>query len=239
MSERAPPPPPVAPLRSRRRSLAVGAFLFVALPIALIVTFGAALVLFGPWVAFPIPSGSMMPTILPGDYVVVDKWRFRAESPRRGDIIVFRARGFSGGDESGFFIARIVGMPGDRIQMVKGVPVVNGQPLSQQRQGEFTGPGAAVLAGRRIRERLPDGRAYTIMKYTTMGMLDEGPEYDVPPGAYFVLGDNRDDAIDSRSRRSVEEQKGWTVSRASIIGPATFIVWSGSERLGRVGMTLE
>ena len=72
-----------------------------------------------------------------------------------------------------------------------------------------------------------------------MNMYDDGPVYNVPLDAYFVLGDNRDDAVDSRADRSLEQRKWWTVSRASIIGPVTFIVWSGFERIGRMGLAVK
>ncbi|KAA0971030.1 signal peptidase I [Aureimonas fodinaquatilis] len=158
---------------------------------------------------FSIPSGSMMPTLLVGDYVLVTKWsygytkyslplspnlfegRIWASEPERGDVLVFRKPSETDVD----FIKRLIGLPGDRVQMRDGVLYINGTAVPREPEGFFVeGNGVQVP---QYRETLPNGVTYlTLDKANTMA--DNTREFVVPAGHYFMMGDNRDNSDDSR-----------------------------------------
>ncbi len=181
---------------------------------------------------FNIPSGSMIPTLLVGDYLFVSKFsygysryslplglgffsgRILGGEPERGDVAVFRQPPSNRDD----FIKRIVGVSGDRIQMVGGVLHINGQAVEKQRIEDF------VFEDRRGRERriaqyretLPNGLSYTVRESLgDNGPVDNTREFVVPAGQYFAMGDNRDDSNDSRSWGFVPAEN--LVGRAEIL----------------------
>ncbi|WP_135469596.1 signal peptidase I [Crenalkalicoccus roseus] len=185
---------------------------------------------------FNIPSGSMIPTLLVGDYLFVSKYsygysryslpfgpplfegRIFGRLPERGDVAVFKLPR----DTSQDYIKRIIGLPGDRVQMRSGVLYLNGQPVRR----EFLGPYVAEGDGPRMtvrlfREVLPDGRAHKIIEQTDDGPLDNTPEFRVPAGHVFALGDNRDNSLDSRVQNAV----GF-VPVQNLVGRAEFIFFS-------------
>lgn len=161
---------------------------------------------------FRIPAGSMQPTLNVGDYVFVSKWsygysrfsfaplenlvpqnpdRWRAHQPVRGDIVVFRPMPEPDRD----FIKRVVGMPGDQIQMIGGVLHINGTPVVREPAGE-----REVEDGERVqvyRETLPNGVSYLTAERGDTE-LDNTAVYTVPAGHYFMIGDDRDNSADSR-----------------------------------------
>jgi signal peptidase I len=163
---------------------------------------------------FNIPSGSMIPTLLVGDYLFVSKYsygysrysfpfgvapidgRIFESQPERGDVAVFRQPK----NETVAFIKRIVGLPGDRIQVTDGVLRINDVPVNRSKKGIAPATGGYnVITFLVYEETLPNGRSYVIQERSDNDMLDNTSVYEVPPGHYFMMGDNRDNSRDSRT----------------------------------------
>jgi signal peptidase I len=197
---------------------------------------------------FNIPSGSMVPTLLVGDYLFVSKFSYgysqysfpvtlpfiegriwRAE-PERGDVAVFRLPRDTDTD----YIKRVIGLPGDRIQMRQGVLHINGEAVPRERVEDYVGENAfgQRVAIRQFRETLPNGVSYMTLDLTDNSEMDNTEVYEVPPGHYFMMGDNRDNSTDSRFLQLVgfvpEEN---LVGRAEVIffsvdeGTAAWAIW--------------
>jgi signal peptidase I len=164
---------------------------------------------------FRVPAGSMRPAVGIGQYVLVTKGaygfsrysfapldsllpegRWFARTPKRGDIVVFRPVG-----ETRDFVKRLVGMPGDRIQMIDGVPHINGARVRHQAQGQMNiaGRGGGRESVPAFRETLPNGVSYIILDRYPDWELDNTRVFTVPAGQYFMLGDDRDFSQDSRT----------------------------------------
>lgn len=144
--------------------------------------------------AFKIPAGSMMPTLLIGDHILVDKSIYRnGRAPQRGDIIVFKFPE----DETKDFVKRVIGLPGDTVQIRNKLVYVNGTPLDDHAYSQRMDPG---------------------MIEAHINPRDNFGPSTVPNDSYFVLGDNRDQSLDSRFWGAVEASK--------IKGKATVVYWS-------------
>ncbi len=163
---------------------------------------------------FTIPSESMRPQLLVGDYLIASKYaygysryslpfspnlfsgRILASQPKRGDIVVFKWPR----DNKTDYIKRLIGLPGDTVQMRNGQIILNGQALERERIGvetitEHRGGQRQVT---RYRETMPNGHSYIINKMTASGQYDNTPSYKIPQGHYFMMGDNRDNSLDGR-----------------------------------------
>lgn len=197
---------------------------------------------------FHIPSGSMKSNLLVGDYLFVSKPAYgysrysfplglplfggRAifhDLPQRGDVVVFRPVTHPHVD----YIKRVIGLPGDRIQMKDGVLHINGHAVKKEYVDDFTDDEdpSNVMVIARYRETLPEGKTYFVLDMTKFGDADNTPEYTVPEGKYFMMGDNRDNSTDSR----FQNQIGFVpleniVGRAKIIGFST----DGSARFWEI-----
>ena len=185
---------------------------------------------------FNIPSGSMIPTLLIGDYLFVSKYsygysryslplspplfsgRIFGQLPHRGDVAVFKLPR----DNSTDYIKRLVGLPGDRIQMIHGQLYINGEVVQRAPAGEYVaeGEGPQMLL-RRYLETLPGGVQHYILKASDDQPLDNTQEYKVPDGYVFAMGDNRDNSLDSRVLNAV----GF-VPLENLVGRAEFIFFS-------------
>ena len=232
---------------------------------------------------FNIPSGSMLPRMMIGDYLLVAKWpygysrfsfpfdllgfegRIFERRAERGDVVVFRYPG--GGPE---YVKRVIGLPGDTVQMRGGTVILNGEPVPKTRIADFLMPISAnsscrvlderrrkIVAGAdgdracaypRFRETLPGGRSYEVLDQVE-GEGDDTEVHLVPEGHYFVMGDNRDDSMDSRFPVS-REGVGYlpadhVVGRAlvnyfSTDGSAEWVkpwTWFSAARWERIGET--
>ena len=205
---------------------------------ALLIAVVVRTVLFQP---FNIPSGSLVPTLLIGDYLFVSKYtygysrysipfgppvisgRIWAAEPKRGDIAVFKLPK----DNSTDYIKRVIGLPGDKIQVIGGILQINGQPVKRERIEDYEtqdawGRGVRVP---QYRETLPNGVAHAIIEREgDRGFWDNTEVYTVPPGHFFMMGDNRDNSTDSRDLASV----GY-VPFENFVGRAEIIFFSIDE----------
>jgi|SRR5579863_879487 len=257
--------PPASPRRPvPTRSLGTRlAILGGAFAVALLV----ALRVFG-FAPFSIPSGSMEPTLQVGDYIIVATYpygwsrytpliglfmpqqgRIFYRPPTRGDVVVFRPPG----NPQETFIKRVIGLPGDKVQLKGGVIYINDVPVPQTRVSDYAEVESGIPPTVRWRyvETLPEHRPYEVL-LTAGGVKASGRACDdptkysddlentcpflVPPDRFFMLGDNRDYSADSRLRAGIVGM----VPAENLIGRAELILfsWDSGPRFDRIGKSV-
>lgn len=204
---------------------------------------------------FSIPSESMLPRLLIGDYLFISKWnygysrhslpwslplipgRIFPSTPERGDVVVFKAPPGNRAD----YIKRVIGVPGDTLQVRQGQLILNGRPVPKQRIADFIVPvtpnygceaqfqdmadGKPVCRYPRFRETLPGGRSYDVLDRGYYPQADDTEVYTVPAGRLFLMGDNRDASADSRFP-AVEGEAIGLVPIENVEGKALVTFWS-------------
>jgi signal peptidase I len=222
---------------------------FIALPlpvaVGLVAAFCVRTFLYQP---FNIPSGAMMPTLRVGDYLFVSKTaygygryslpfdlgfnrRSSSHQPERGDIVVFKLPR----DNRTDYIKRIISLPGERVQVIDGLPYINGVAIKKEPIGTYDNADEEAYGGINdipmYRETLPNGVTYDVLDAEPNGLADNTPEYVVPIAHYFMMGDNRDNSLDSRFLKEM----GY-VPYENLVGQATLIFWNsnGAPIAGRL-----
>jgi len=185
---------------------------------------------------FKIPSGSMMPTLLAGDFILVNKFTYglrvpilnstliEMNHPKRGDVFVFHYPP----DPSIDYIKRVVGLPGDKILYQDKQLFINGKRLDMTYIADYTyeSIGLNQVHAKRFQEQLGDEKHELLIEENSMSR--EGA-FEVPPGHYFAMGDNRDNSRDSRYWGFVPEQ--------NLVGKAFFIWWN-FDQFKRIGTSI-
>ena len=254
MTETAPTPPKAdnAPLTAVKPAKKEDSFLVFLLKLVLIVAIFRSFI-FSP---FNIPSESMLPRLQNGDYLLAAKWpygyssyslpfsvpllpsRIFASQPTRGDVVIFKQPPLNDVD----YIKRVIGLPGDTVQMVDGVLHLNGEAIPKLRGADFEiavsantkcyssqfaaklADGTDVCRYPRYKEVLPGGRSYYVVD---LGLRpqDDTPPVVVPEGRLFLMGDNRDNSEDSRFEAVPGGGIG-LVPQDNLVGRATVMMFS-------------
>lgn len=240
---------PIAPAKPEKKEDSF--FVFLLKLVTIVVIFRSFI--FSP---FSIPSESMLPRLQNGDYLLAAKWpygyskyslpfslplipgRVFATQPERGDVVIFKAPPAHDTD----YIKRVIGLPGDTLQMLGGQLYLNGLPIPKQRLADFEiavtpntkcyapefdgrrADGTAVCHYPRFRETLPGGKSYEVLDFGPRPQDDTAPVV-VPEGQLFLMGDDRDNSMDSRFEAMAGGGIG-LVPQANLVGRATLMMWS-------------
>jgi signal peptidase I len=244
--------------KSQKKSGGLGETISVIVQ-ALLLALVIRTLLFQP---FSIPSGSMRPTLLEGDYLFVTKWaygysrhslpfsppifsgRIWGSDPERGDVVVFKFPPNPSLD----YIKRVIGLPGDRIQMRGGQLYINGEAVGREKVGEINNPDITEVDRpvEVFRETLPNGVSYDTLDLSANGIGDDTREFIVPDGHFFMMGDNRDNSSDSRFSVGFVPAEN-LIGRANIIffsiaegaSPLEIWKWPTAMRASRLFTTVE
>ena len=232
-------PPPKRAVVARKRA---GGILESAKTVvyALLIAIGVRTFVVEP---FNIPSGSMLPTLQIGDYLFVEKFAYGYSyaslpfsphlfsgrvplwTPKQGDVAVFKWPG----DDNTDYIKRIIGLPGDRVQVRDGQLYVNGTLVPRKPEGDYLAEDRGIRTLTRLYgEKLPDGVDHKILKMSDSGPVNNTPEIAVPPGFLFVMGDNRDNSADSRVPVTLGGVSLLPIE--NLVGKAEFIFFSFDAR---------
>jgi signal peptidase I len=250
-----PDPPSEAPLQAAKpakKDRKEDSFPVFLVKLVLIVAFFRSFV-FSP---FNIPSESMLPRLENGDYLLAAKWPFGyssyslpfsapllphrifASQPKRGDVVIFKAPPGNKTD----YIKRVIGLPGDTVQMIGGQLHLNGVPVPKVKIADFVIPvsantvciapefeateqdGKATCHYPQFRETTPEGKSYNVLDLGYRPQ-DDTPPVIVPAGQVFLMGDNRDNSMDSRFP-AVEGGGIGLVPQDNLVGRATVVMWS-------------
>ncbi len=225
--------------------------------LAFLIKLAVIVIVFRSFVISPynIPSESMLPRLLDGDYLLAEKWpygyskyslpfnlplipgRILARQPERGDVVIFKAPANPSQD----WIKRVIGLPGDQIQMIGGQLQINGKPVPKVHIADFTVPispntqcylpiyekhlpdGSGLCSYPQFKETLPNGKSYNVLDLT-ISARDDTPPVLVPEGSVFVMGDNRDNSLDSRF--TVEEGGVGMLPQTNLVGRASLMMFS-------------
>ncbi len=240
---------PIAPAKPEKKEDSF--FVFLLKLVTIVVIFRSFI--FSP---FSIPSESMLPRLQNGDYLLAAKWpygyskyslpfsaplipgRLFASQPERGDVVIFKAPPANDTD----YIKRVIGLPGDTLQMLGGQLYLNGLPIPKQRLADFEiavtpntkcyapefdarrADGTPVCHYPRFKETLPGGESYEVLDFGPRPQDDTAPVV-VPEGQLFLMGDDRDNSMDSRFEAMAGGGIG-LVPQANLVGRATVMMWS-------------
>lgn len=246
---------PVNPEAGPAKETGKGELLTIGKDIVVIIFFYLVFSTLG-WASFHIPSGSMEPTLEVGDRIFVSKFsygynrfsipfdpgfvtekRLFGDMPQRGDVAVFTLpkKGYED------FIKRVIGLPGDRIQMRAGRLYINGEMVERAlvREVNYTSYSGAQRRVKEYDETLPNGVVHRIYESTDRGHFDNVGPFVVPPGHFFMMGDNRDGSSDSRDLTDIGYVPAqYIVGRAQITTFSLYDCDQGKDIYCPVGVPL-